>query len=101
MAKKSISKKRKTNVESNETLDVKVLDKTNMSFYLKEETNQVIFSDTISNMIEGKGETYSFTNCILSSRILTKKDKEVESKKFILFILDDGNYALANKWNAL
>ena len=96
-----MARKEKTTVESSETSGVKFLDKTNMSWYNKEGTNKVTFCNSIDDIIDGRGETYSFTNTLLSSKTLTKKDKEIQSSRFFLFILEDGNYALANKWNAL
>ena len=98
MAKKNFfSKDEKVNDESG----ARFMDKTNMSWYSKIGTNKVTFCSSIDDIMEGKGETYTFTSNLISFKMLNRKDKEVESKKFILFVLDDGNFALANKWNAL
>ena len=96
-----MAKRSKVTKESNATSGAKFLDKTNMSWYNKKGSNQVIFCNSIDDIMEGKGETYTFTNNILSFKMLNRKDKKVESSRFFLFILDDGDYVLANKWNAL
>ena len=95
-----MAKKQNLNVEVQEQQEVgtKFFDKTNLQWYHKAGTDKVTFCNSIDDIVNGKGETFVFTGKHLSSKILTKNEKEIEHSKFFLFTLADGCFILANKW---
>jgi len=74
-------------------------DKTNRQWYCKED--KVTFCGSIDDLIGGKGETFTFTDKHLSLKTVAKADKDKEYRKFFLFALADGSFALVNKWNEM
>jgi hypothetical protein len=97
MAKK-ITNKETGNGKGN---DVSFIDRTDQKWYNKEGTNSVVFCDTIDDLINGKPETVGFVKKQISSRIVTRHEKEVEKSYYVLFTTSDGNAILVSRRNEL
>ena len=82
-------------------VDVKVIDKTNQSWYSKAGSNKVTFCNSIDDIIEGKGETLEIREKIISTRTVVKDGKLAQHQSLILFILNDGKFAIVRKRDEL
>ena len=94
-----MAKAKKNTVKNRE--DGKFMDKINMSWYHKAGTNKVTFCNSLNDIIEGSGQSYEFIDKITSFKKLTRNDKEVDSTRFILFVLPNENFVLATKWKEI
>jgi len=96
-----MAKREKAVNGANEVVETKFFDKTNQQWYCKEGTGKVTFCKSIDDLINGKGETFDFSEKLLSLKTVAKDDKDKEFRKFFLFVLDDGSFILANKWSEM
>ena len=76
-------------------------DRTDKSWYASKKENKITVCESIEDIINGKGETYEFSTSVISSRTVSKNEKEVEKNNFILFHLADGNSLLLRPWKEL
>jgi len=81
--------------------ETRFFDKTNYQWFNQAGTSEVTFCQSTKDLIEGKGETFTFTGKHLSLKTVTKDDKEKEHNRFFLFVLADGSFILANKWSEM
>jgi len=81
------------------TNEVKVLDKTNQQWY--QGKGKITFCSTIEDLIGGKGETYDFTEKMVSQKIVVKDDKTFEQQNLIVFILAGGKIVMVRKRDEL
>jgi pantothenate kinase len=77
--------------------DCTFLDKTNLRWYNKEGTDQVTFCGSLKDIVEGKGDAYSFREKLLSNKVISKNEQEIAQNNLNLFILTDGRFILARK----
>jgi len=81
--------------------DGQFLDRSNLQWYSKEESNKVTFCTSLNDIIEGNGETYEFESKFLSHKVVSKDDKDQIKNNWVLFVLTDNRYILARKWGEL
>ena len=80
----------------------KFIDKTNYQWYNKTGTNKVTFCMSLNDIMEGNGETYEFKEKIGSLKTVTNKKGETNTLIHLyLFILNDGRFIVARRWDEL
>jgi hypothetical protein len=77
------------------------IDRTGQHWFIKRRTNQVIFCNSIADLINGEHKTIEFTEKLISTKIIKKDDKEIEKHGYVLFFLTDGSMILAYRSSEL
>jgi hypothetical protein len=91
---------KKSKVQVNES-ERKFIDRTGQHWFIKNGTNQVIFCNSIADVINGKYEDDEFTEKLISTKIIKKDDKEIEKHGYVLFFLTDGSVIIAHRSSEL
>jgi hypothetical protein len=95
MEKKAIEK------QGDVIADGSFVDRTDQKWYLKAGTNKVVFCDSIDELIGGKSDSFEFKRKQLSTRVVSRNEKEIEKNNYVLFTGSDGTAVLVRKWNEL
>ena len=100
MSKSNVQKEKESNFEVSKEI-TKFLDKTNQKWFSKAGSNRITFCNSIDDIIDGKGESFEFSEKILSLKITNKNGKEIEYNHLYLFILIDGRFIVCRRWDEL
>ena len=84
-----------------ESVGVQFLDRTDKKWYVSKTENKITLCESIDDIINGKGESFEFTNKVISKRIYIKNEKNIEKNNFVLMVLNDGNFLLLKRWYEL
>jgi hypothetical protein len=79
----------------------KFIDRAGQHWFNKAGTNQVIFCESIGDLITEKHEPIEFTEKLISTKIIKKDDKEIEKHGYVLFLLTDGSMILVHRSSEL
>jgi len=81
--------------EKTGTKDISFMDRTGDNWYCKQDTNVILFCNTIDDIINGKAESFDFIKREDAIKQEKNAKKEVvERKKYILFTLANNNKIL-------
>jgi hypothetical protein len=91
---------KKIEVQMNEG-ERRLIDRAGQHWFNKAGTNQVIFCESIGDLIGGTHEPFEFTEKLISTKIIKKDDKEIEKNGYVLFMLTDGSMIIAHRSSEL